>query len=190
MGILSVLPDLSEALSRYNHHVGPDDNYRVIDYWKADNILHIHCDYYINTAQTEATYIINCDTNKYERKLLDEGMPETEQFPFYFYMNAYCDCNNASVSTVDIEIKWSKETCQMYERHLVDQEDVYLITVEEGYHLTLRPNQSRMIVSKLIFDPHRGILDDGVEQTYPFVNFDYANIDKSIHKLKTVILFS
>jgi len=170
--------------------VGPDDNFRMIDYSKQDNLLHIRCDYYFeDTAQTEVTYIINCDTHKYELQMLDEGMPET-QFPFYFYLNANCDCNNASISSIDIEIKWAEATCQIYERFLIDQEDIYLITGQEGYHITLRSNQSRMVVSKLIFSRTGGLIDDGVEQTYPFVNFDYTDIDKSIHKLKTIILFS
>jgi hypothetical protein len=160
--------------------------------WQKENeVLRIQSSFEVNSNKIPVQYIINCRDNTYQLFETKEIIPEEhfsewEHRPsFFFWLES--DCIQCESFTISRDIYMSNHKGQIIDVHL-SRDRVYLIDETTHYIVSVfyqlsPPN--RVLVTRMYPD---GTYSEVI--TLPFLDLDLSNVEKSIRKIKTAILFS
>lgn len=176
--------------------VGPE-RFILVDHLKVDNDLVLHCTYKGKREVYAVEYKFNCQDNTFQistPSIIELGPNiianpgKVKEAYFYFYMEGVCyDCNNTSVSSVDLELDRSNNCIQDIG---LERENFYLFDTEDSYHITTIHDRNIMLVSRCHFDETGGFSEYGKPVELPLVKLDLTDQLKTASKIKTLILFS
>jgi hypothetical protein len=167
--------------------VGPEHNYCLYkDYSKKDDDLIIRPQR--KYSKKTISLNINLLNNSFEFKRLAAALlPKIEYI--YFWMDASCPvCERSFCNTADIELNFNNNTVEQF---AIEREAVIYAQGTDSYRITLCHLEDIIYIAKC------EVLDDKIttssklcDFTRPLVNIDLSSPDKTIRKIKTLLVFS
>lgn len=188
------------------------DNFKLISYRKEERFLKLFCVAQRRKQEKyKINYIIDVITGKYSVEVLelidaptvemnaDTNLDEEEKHRLrvkmsksciFFYLNGDCsNCNNSYISTIDAEL--SGTTMSITGSSIgIEREGITILLPNDKYRLTILHDTGKTLINKCIVDKNSNILDDFSTFETSVVNFDFSNLEKVIHRIKTLITFS
>lgn len=161
---------------------GPAPNLQLIHSEKEDNILNIQCVY---KKRFNVTYSIDCLNNTF--KIISNNSEVITSY-CYFNIQSVCRvCNATHVQGADLELNLKEKTIDNIG---IYNEGTYILSTKEMYHVTMLYNTARMLVSKCFKDKDGQVINDNRVCTLPLVDLDFSKPRKTVHRIKTMLVFS
>jgi|SRR5579885_3112265 len=170
-----------------------DDAYGLLSHNKEENQLVIEAEFSYKRHGRKVIFTIDCTTNQLKTNVLDPqpSLHTTNKArKAYVGFVVYGDCpqcERSSATSSEIELDITGETLGPIK---MDREGIYLTEFEDKFHVSLFYDSETIKVSKCYLDDDNIVVDDNKILELPLVNLDFANKEKIVGKIKTLILFS
>lgn len=174
--------------------IGPDDLFSIVGDIKVEsNQLAIDCILTTTTGKEQSSFVIDCINNTFSFKI--DGLPIDYDYKtlkyiyFYLYINATCkECNSSNIASNDLEFDFQTNKISNIG---LEQESFYFMNSPHMMHVTLNHASENLRASRLFYDEStKTVLDDNKIFTCPIVDLDLDNHNRSVSKIRTLMLFS
>lgn len=185
-------PVCQESCRKVQPQIGPT-NYSVQSIEKLGNILEIKTSIRFRGGKFAVDFNIDCMSNTVQSTITahpDDGdePPQGANRAFTFLRLSSdcekCGCTHSNSGEMEIPFNGTISSVSL------DREGLYLLELDDKFHLTLIYDRRAMLVSRCYMEPGSMAIDDNKVLELPLVRFDFTNMDKVVNKIKTLILFS
>lgn len=172
--------------------IGPDDNFFLKTYRKTGRVLLLKNKYsfineYGNNINNSLNLSIDCETHTVSQNLFDMGSGEI----FYKEINGYiyfiASCNMCDSVIFSKEISFNNHIINVPEIQI--ESETYLLNNElEEFHISLHHDFNHMDILRKDIDNHENEYKKPI--TCELFDLDFNNIEKTLKRLKTIVVFS
>lgn len=180
--------------------VGPDYVFELESFDKVNNTLQLSCVFKRSRkAKYKVEYTINTLTNIFnvsvtdlpvepeDGKDADETVKVSKAY-FYFYIHGNCpECNSSHCNSSDIELNMTKNIVSNIG---IERDGTYLLKHKDKYHITTAYDSELMMITKCFINDAGDLIEDDKIFECPIVNFDFSKPERTIEKIKTLMIFS
>jgi hypothetical protein len=175
--------------------VGPDNVFILVDFKKKADELLLQCTYKNKRHIYNVNYDIDCVANSFsvEVPTIQEVPPGETANPdrakrayFYFFVEGICRDCHCSAHGTDLELDIVDKKISNIS---LERESLYFLECKDKFHVSPIYDRNVMLVSRCSVD---GDLIEDSEKTIqlPLVKLDPTDQEKTVNKIKTLILFS
>jgi len=188
-------PICQESCRKIRVDVQPDDTYELVSFEKNDNQLKLNCLFSFHREQTKVSFEIDAYTNGLQTKISEPvvtiqsgGVFRSKRTFVVFQIFGDCEkCRCTHATSAEMELSMLDNSIGTTK---VDREGIYLLESVDKFHLTLIYDRRVLLVSRCYLDQDNTVIDDNRILELPLVNLDLSNTEKTLAKVKTLILFS
>jgi hypothetical protein len=178
--------------------VGPDDVFILVDFKKEDSNLLLECTFKSKRHIYNVDYNINCLENTFtvEVPRVQEVPPGEKANPdraksasFFFFVEGLCkDCHCTSAHGADLELDLLDKKIS---KIALERESLYFLECKDKFHVSPIHDRNVMLVSRCyVEDEELGFTESDKTIQLPLVKLDPTDQEKTVNKIKTLILFS
>jgi len=185
-------PLCNEMSRQVSISIGPDYSLELKTFRKLGSNLHINAycrvvDENNYSFKYNLKIIIDCESNLINKTVFDINTDKIIDCPIngYIYFYGFCPNCDSSINSYDIGI--DKSNIELKEL-TIDSESIIINTNSQEFQITLDYNLNRTeIYAKDIYE---GNFNDKKPIICQLFKIDYKNLDKTIKRIKTILLFN